>query len=296
MIQNLATDTDPQKAMRKIIMKTLGERDYAAQETMHHLNSLKLHSSSFNVIPVSLNGSRRIRINSKFQDQDGICTDKSLLDVYANREHYNDQADILSLNFVEFATRYKVVNKKLQRQADNIIPRIFPTYSPNPKGANYPLYCKYQLLRYKPWKTTQSDAWSNQQETEQMYINSWQEFLETEYAKTHVPNWIDQLQNVIQSNQEIHNEPLLKEENQLDEWMILSNLFKPFDNEQTCQIEYDWHLDKLQYSEQQICEMPAWINIKRNQFESSEHEDYAVVDVNSFSEMQRLAYDIVCRH
>lgn len=42
--------------------------------------------------------------------------------------------------------------------------------------------------------------------------------------------------------------------------------------------------------------MPAWINIKRNQFESSEHEDYAVVDVNSFSEMQRLAYDIVCRH
>ena len=87
--------------------------------------------------------------------------------------------------------------------------------------------------RYKPWKTTQSDAWSNQQETEQMYINSWQEFLETEYAKTHVLNWIDQLQNVIQSNQEIHNEPLLKEENQLDEWMVLSNLFKPFDNEQT---------------------------------------------------------------
>lgn len=129
-------------------MKTLGERDYAAQETKHHLNSLKLHSSSFNVIPVSLNGSRRIRINSKFQDQDGICTDKSLLDVYANRGHCNDQPDILSLNFVEFATRYKVVNKKLQRQADNIIPRIFPTYSPNPKGANYPLYCKYQLLTY----------------------------------------------------------------------------------------------------------------------------------------------------
>jgi len=44
-------------------MKTLGERDYAAQETMHHLLSLKLHSSSFNVIPVSLNGSRRVRTN-----------------------------------------------------------------------------------------------------------------------------------------------------------------------------------------------------------------------------------------
>jgi len=78
--------------------------------------------------------------------------------------------------------------------------------------------------------------------------------------------------------------------------MILSNLFKPLDNEQTSQTEYDWHLDKLQYSEQQIGEMPAWIKIKRNQFESIEHEDYDVVDINSFSEMQKLTYDIVCRH
>ena len=45
-------------------MKTLGEQDYAAQETMHHLLSLKLHSSSFTVIPVSLNGSRRVQISA----------------------------------------------------------------------------------------------------------------------------------------------------------------------------------------------------------------------------------------
>ena len=47
----------------KIVNKSLGERDYAAQETMHHLLSLKLHSSSFNVIPVSLSGSRRLHEN-----------------------------------------------------------------------------------------------------------------------------------------------------------------------------------------------------------------------------------------
>ena len=41
-------------------MKTLGERDYATLEVIHHLLSLKLHSSSFNVIPVSLNGSRQV--------------------------------------------------------------------------------------------------------------------------------------------------------------------------------------------------------------------------------------------
>ena len=45
-------------------MKTVGERDYPAQEIMHHLHSLKLHSSSFTVIPVSINGSRRINLSS----------------------------------------------------------------------------------------------------------------------------------------------------------------------------------------------------------------------------------------
>ena len=68
-------------------MKSLGERDYAAQETMHHLLSLKLHSSSYKVMPVSLNGSRRVHDTAAIEEGES-CTDYSLLDVYANREQY----------------------------------------------------------------------------------------------------------------------------------------------------------------------------------------------------------------
>ena len=50
---------------------------------MHHLLSSKLHSSSFKVMPVSLNGSRRVRDTT---EEGESCTDYSLLDVYANRE------------------------------------------------------------------------------------------------------------------------------------------------------------------------------------------------------------------
>ncbi len=50
------------------------------------------------------------------------------------------------MNFVEFATTYKVVNNELTKLPENVIPRIFPTYSPNPKGPNFGLYCKYQLF------------------------------------------------------------------------------------------------------------------------------------------------------
>lgn len=39
-------------------MKSLGQRDFSAQETMHYLLSLKLVSLS-SVIPISLNGSHK---------------------------------------------------------------------------------------------------------------------------------------------------------------------------------------------------------------------------------------------
>ena len=62
---SILKDTDstlcPQKAMKKVIMKTVGQRDFSAQETMHLLLSLKLYSTTFTVLPVSLNGSRRVK-------------------------------------------------------------------------------------------------------------------------------------------------------------------------------------------------------------------------------------------
>ncbi len=61
------------------------------------------------------------------------CTDYSLFDVYANREQYESSQDIMSMNFVEFAATYKVVNNELTKLPENVIPTIFSTYSPNPK-------------------------------------------------------------------------------------------------------------------------------------------------------------------
>ena len=66
-------------------MKSRGERDLSAQETMHHLMSLKLVSLSFNVIPVSLEGSPRFKTNTKDGD---TVTSESLLDTYAKRKIY----------------------------------------------------------------------------------------------------------------------------------------------------------------------------------------------------------------
>ena len=42
-------------------------------------------------------------------DEGESCTDYSLLDVYANREQYDSSQNIINMNFVQFATTYKVV-------------------------------------------------------------------------------------------------------------------------------------------------------------------------------------------
>jgi ATP-dependent DNA helicase PIF1 len=260
---------------------------------MHHLLSLKLHSSSFKVMPISLNGSRRVRDNASIEEG-GSCTDYSLLDVYANRHEYDNSKNILNMNFVQFATTYKVVNNELTKLPENVVPRIFPTYSSNPKGPNFGLYCKYQLLRYKPWQTTQNNAWDGQEPTDEIFINCWHEFLQTPYGQSNVPDWFDKLQTVIQS-QEPDHEPSEEQEVTREEWMILSDLNTPFDNsEQTPDSTHDWHLDRANYSEQQIHEMPTWI--KTNKEDYTIDEQYDVLDINSFSEMQKLAYHIVKSH
>ncbi|XP_046856025.1 uncharacterized protein LOC124449122 [Xenia sp. Carnegie-2017] len=292
VVQTVDVNSEPHRAVKKIVMKSLGERDYAAQETMHHLLSLKLHSSSFNVVPVSLNGSRSVRENVAEGES---CTNRSLLDVYANRHEYDSSQDVLTMNFVQFATTYKVVKDKLAKLPENVVPRIFPTYSPNPKGQNFGLYCKYQLLRYKPWRRSQNNAWDDEENpTDETYINTWQDFLQTSYAQKNVPDWFDKLQAVIQSEQpeaECSEQPEVTRE----EWMIISDLHTPFNrSDEMTEFVNDWHADSDNYSEQQIHELPSWL--KTNMKEFSVDEQYDDVDIDTFSKMQKNAYDIVKSH
>lgn len=100
--------------------------------------------------------------------------------------------------------KYRLVNGKLVDQPDNVVPRVYPTYSSNPKSTNFGLYCKYQLLRYKPWKNKQEDAWGNQENNNDVFTSQWKSFLQTDYAKQHVPDWhgkLEDIQSICDNNQ-----------------------------------------------------------------------------------------------
>ena len=105
------------------------QRDFPAQDTMHALLSLNFVSLSFIVVPVNLNGSRRLNClmhTMKLSKQIAIHH------AYAEWDKY--QADLkcnlTNMNLLEFGTKYKLVSGKLVTQNKNLIPRVFHTYSP----------------------------------------------------------------------------------------------------------------------------------------------------------------------
>ena len=54
--------------------------------------------------------------------------------VYVNYHQYDSSNDMINIKFVQFVSKYKVVNNELKNLLENVVPRIFPTYSPNSKG------------------------------------------------------------------------------------------------------------------------------------------------------------------
>ena len=54
-----------------------------------------------------------------------------------------------------------------------------------------------------------------------------------------------------------------------EEWMIISDLYNSnntFGLENIEQIPYDWQVESLRYTKQQLGEMPDWINLKKETF------------------------------
>ena len=111
-----------------------------------------------------------------------------------------------NMNFHEFATKFKIINTKLHKQPDNVVPRIFPTCSPNPKGKNYPLYCKYHFSDLNLGNQVHLMLAMINRKLTKFTKMCGMIFLNTDHSKSHVSNWIDSLQNVIESNQETISE------------------------------------------------------------------------------------------
>ena len=140
------------------MIKSVGQRDYSIQEVLHPLLSLKCVSATHEVVNACLDGSRRVQV-SRNKD---FCTHSSMLDIYAEREKFiKTFPDILEYYFLQFTSTFTSKNSKLEKRKLLVIVKTYPKFSSNPQNKRDGLFCKYQLLKYKPWQHVPDIAWDN---------------------------------------------------------------------------------------------------------------------------------------
>ena len=301
IITKMNDTTDTPSALKQILLKTVGQRDYSIQEVMHHLLSIKFVSATHEVITASLDGSRRVHLKANNQ----ICTAPSLLDTYAERYKYlKVDPQLLEYNFFKFASMFTFNASKLKQRDKSVIVKTYPNYSSNPKSEDYGLFCKYQLLKYKPWQYTPDDAWDNLPQADETYITCWKTFLLTDTAKSLVPDWETKMQDV---NNYICITPLNEDsfeedyntKSEREEWMLMAEL--TIQTTDTCEKSTPvphayWHQVYQYFTNDEINAMPTWINREKNKNSAHHSCETRIIDTSTFSRMQQVAYQIVSNH
>ena len=141
-----------------------------------------------------------------------------------------------NLCYKNMCHKYTKVRGGLTKRANPYIVRTFPKISANPAGPDFGKYCKYQLIKFKPWKGQPSNAWNNEDEGDQMFINAYEFFLMTdEFAEENVFRYSDETDKVhyAQCGQTFANDPSDNQdddnesevdpydEEEVDDWMLL---------------------------------------------------------------------------
>ena len=122
VVQNLNGTEDIKNFVHKLMTKSAGERDFSAQEVMDYIMSSKSVSSSFNVISLTLEGSRKISIKNN-----DVETEQSTLNHYTRQSTFQGfNNNILQCNLLNFVATYSVAKNGIKKRPKEVIFRTFP--------------------------------------------------------------------------------------------------------------------------------------------------------------------------
>ena len=142
IVRSLKEGNNSLKAVQKLLINSVGERDYSAHETCHLLLQLPLVKTSRDFIVVNLDGSRAI--DDHLQENERATT-PSFLDHYMV---HPTTAQFIEINFLQFCQQYtmpKILGSVPNRRSKSVIVVIRPYCSPDPAGPQYEQYCRHVI-------------------------------------------------------------------------------------------------------------------------------------------------------
>ena len=291
-VDDLSHSSDSHKALKRAMLRAVGERDFSAQETCHMLLSLPLVSCTYNFVTASLDGSKKI---SKNPESGELLLQASILETYASRD-----ASLSPLNLYQFVANYTTIGGKVRKRSAPVVVRMFPTYPANPQGEKYPKFCRTQLLKYYPWSNSTHHSWQTDC-TDENCITSYHRFLETQAAADLVPHFaeeLDRAQQYLQQEQDEDDTEPDHQQHQQDDWMQLCSLNSQYAMQTTSDSPaVDWSEYTQSLPQHVVREAPSWIASSRKDTSHSLFiRHLPPVDITTLNYEQTVAFRIVEEH
>lgn len=133
-----------------MLINSVGERDYSAQEVCHLLLQLPLFRASRDFIVLSLDGSRAVEDHLT---DDQPATALSTLDYYKGRPDSPHFRDMTLLQFTQQHTMPKELGSTLIMRSKSVVVIVRPYCPPDPgSGPKYEQYCRQKLMLHVPFR------------------------------------------------------------------------------------------------------------------------------------------------
>ena len=150
VLKTLKSDGSSLKMVQKLMISSVGERDYSAQETCHLLLGLPMYRASRDFVILSLDGSRQVDNNQ--EEGTAVVTLASQLDHYRSRPTTPHMEGLTLLEFVQRYRMPKSVGSDPVSRKKEVVVIVIPFCSPDPQGPNYERYCRQKLMLHQPFR------------------------------------------------------------------------------------------------------------------------------------------------
>ena len=212
------------KAVQKLLISTVGERDFSAQETCHLLLQLPLCCATKDFIILSLDD---CRIVEDHLDNERPTTAPSPLDHYIARPNSPLFQSMLLLHLTQNYSMPTAHRSEVVRRSKSVVVIVKPHLSSDTDGPQYEHYCKQQLKLCKPFRQISSliagfdtfieayTAYARSNEIPLSLENDIQQ-INTRTSATHTDNQDDNDEDDAQND--IHHQ-------NIEEWMLLCRAY-----------------------------------------------------------------------
>ena len=140
-MRGLKEDSSSLKAVQKLFINSVGERDFSAQETCHLLLQLPMFKASRDFIVLSLDGSCAV---DEHLDEDQPAVSSRPLHLSACHCPVSE--------LVQHYTMPREGSSEPSKRRKKVVVIVRPYCPPDPNGPKYEQYCQQKLILHVPFR------------------------------------------------------------------------------------------------------------------------------------------------